>query len=209
MSKIVLEVFIKREETELFELYKNHINIHNENLKNNKYPNAGFDLFIPNDVDFKKAFENILVDLKVRLQMWKYVVKPNYSLFEMETDFNMDDLNETLKYDITPCSYYMYPRSSICKTPLIISNSLGIIDSGYRNNIMVPLRYITSRFTDYSFYTLHKNSRITQICHPSLEPIYVKIYEDTNQLTLTSRNGGFGSTGIIGEMKPILKPLPP
>ena len=31
--------------------------------------------------------------------------------------------------------YYLYPRSSISKTPLILANSVGIIDSGYRGNI--------------------------------------------------------------------------
>ena len=33
-------------------------------------------------------------------------------------------------------SYYLYPRSSIIKTPLRMSNSVGIIDAGYRGNII-------------------------------------------------------------------------
>jgi dUTP pyrophosphatase len=33
-------------------------------------------------------------------------------------------------------SYYLYPRSSISSTPLIMANSVGIIDSGYRGNLM-------------------------------------------------------------------------
>ena len=34
------------------------------------------------------------------------------------------------------CSYYLYPRSSISKTPLRMSNSTGIIDAGYRGEII-------------------------------------------------------------------------
>ena len=41
-------------------------------------------------------------------------------------------------------SYYLYPRSSISKTSLRMSNSVGIIDAGYRGNIMVSLDNIFS-----------------------------------------------------------------
>lgn len=36
-------------------------------------------------------------------------------------------------------SYYMYPRSSIHKTPLLLANSVGIIDAGYTGEIKAPL----------------------------------------------------------------------
>ena len=32
--------------------------------------------------------------------------------------------------------YYMYPRSSLSKTKLRLANSVGIIDSGYRGNLI-------------------------------------------------------------------------
>ena len=35
--------------------------------------------------------------------------------------------------------YYLYPRSSISKTPLRLANSVGIIDAGYRGNIMAKV----------------------------------------------------------------------
>lgn len=34
-----------------------------------------------------------------------------------------------------PTGYYLYPRSSISKTPLMIANKTCIIDPGYRDNI--------------------------------------------------------------------------
>ena len=36
----------------------------------------------------------------------------------------------------------LYPRSSIIKTNLILANSVGVIDSGYRGSIKVCFRYI-------------------------------------------------------------------
>ena len=36
----------------------------------------------------------------------------------------------------------LYPRSSIIKTNLVLANSVGVIDSGYRGNIKVCFKYI-------------------------------------------------------------------
>ena len=42
-------------------------------------------------------------------------------------------------------AFYMllYPRSSIIKTNLVLANSVGVIDSGYRGDIKVCFKYIT------------------------------------------------------------------
>ena len=85
-------------------------------------------------------------------------------------------------------SYYLYPRSSISKTPLRMSNSVGIIDAGYRGNLMVAL----DNHSDQE-YTIEKGVRLFQICCPILSSINMKIVDE---LSTTSRGeGGFGSTG--------------
>ena len=85
-------------------------------------------------------------------------------------------------------SYYLYPRSSISKTPLRMSNSVGIIDAGYRGNLMVAL----DNHSDQE-YTIEKGMRLFQICCPILSSINMKIVDE---LSTTSRGeGGFGSTG--------------
>ena len=87
--------------------------------------------------------------------------------------------------------YYLYPRSSISKTPLIMANSVGIIDKGYRGNIMAKVRNIPS--DDTNTYTVKAGARLFQICSPDLSPLKVSI---VNELTETLRGeGGFGSTG--------------
>jgi dUTP pyrophosphatase len=35
----------------------------------------------------------------------------------------------------------LFPRSSVCKTSLNLSNSVGILDSGYRGEVMLKYRY--------------------------------------------------------------------
>ena len=85
-------------------------------------------------------------------------------------------------------SYYLYPRSSISKTPLRVSNSVGIIDSGYRGNIMAAL----DNHSDEP-YVIEKGTRLFQICCPILSQIDMKVVDE---LSDTSRGtGGFGSTG--------------
>mgnify|MGYP001244079843 CR=1 FL=1 len=85
-------------------------------------------------------------------------------------------------------SYYLYPRSSIYKTPLLMANSVGIIDAGYRGTIMVAVYNRSSEA-----YTIEVGQRLFQLCSPTLEPIS---FELTNRLSETERgSGGFGSTG--------------
>ena len=89
-------------------------------------------------------------------------------------------------------SYYLYPRSSIIKYPLRLSNSVGIIDSGYRGNIKACFDVKTTN----KLIIVDKYTRLVQICSPTLKPLIVKLL-DNLELNITDRgNGGFGSTGI-------------
>lgn len=84
--------------------------------------------------------------------------------------------------------YYLYPRSSISKTPLMMANSVGIIDKDYRGHIMAKVRNLGS-----TGYKVTKGTRLFQICSPDLSPIKVKVVD---VLSTTIRGeGGFGSTG--------------
>jgi dUTP pyrophosphatase len=72
----------------------------------------------------------------------------------------------------------------------MLANHVGIIDSGYRGNLMGAFRLLGQ-----SEYTVEKHNRLLQICHPSLCPVIVKMV-DENELSCTTRgSGGFGSTG--------------
>jgi dUTP pyrophosphatase len=86
-----------------------------------------------------------------------------------------------------PSAFLLLPRSTISKTPLMLANHTGIIDCGYRGNICGAFRAFTP-------YAVVGETRLLQICHPSLTPIMVEIVDE---LTDTKRGElGFGSTGI-------------
>lgn len=89
--------------------------------------------------------------------------------------------------------YYLYPRSSLgTKSTLRLSNSVGIIDSGYRGNIIAA-------FDNHgNDHVIDKGDRVVQICPPDLcHPIKVEIVDSEADLgNETARgSGGFGSTG--------------
>ena len=95
--------------------------------------------------------------------------------------------NETKKLT----GYYLYPRSSIYKHNLILWNSTGIIDAGYRGEIKAKVRWFNDNNDDQLKIT---NEKLFQICSPDLSPFDIKI---VNELPSSSRGkGGFGSTGI-------------
>ena len=85
-------------------------------------------------------------------------------------------------------AYYLFPRSSISKTPLRMSNSIGLIDGGYRGEIMAMCDNIKNES-----YTAEKGQRLFQLVATDSSPIY---YELVEELQMTTRGtGGFGSTG--------------
>ena len=85
-------------------------------------------------------------------------------------------------------AYYLLPRSSISKTPLRMANSIGLIDGGYRGEIMA----VCDNIKDYE-YKLESGTRLFQIVSSDSSPI---TYEMKDELSSTSRgSGGFGSTG--------------
>ncbi len=84
--------------------------------------------------------------------------------------------------------YLLMPRSSIGKTPLRLCNSIGLIDGGYRGEIMM----VVDNIKDYD-YTVEPGQRLVQIVAMDGSPIHVEIVDE---LSDTSRGeGGFGSTG--------------
>ena len=84
--------------------------------------------------------------------------------------------------------YLLMTRSSISKTPLRLSNSIGLIDAGYRGEIMAAVDNIK----DYS-YTVEKGQRLFQLVSMNGEAIHFTL---ADTLSDTSRgSGGFGSTG--------------
>lgn len=116
-----------------------------------------------------------------------------FDLFVTETVTVLPRSQATLDFKIVcECSgshgYYLYPRSSISKTPLRLANSVGIIDAGYRGSIMAKVDNISDEA-----YVVCSGDRLFQICMPSLEPFFVKF--GAVNMNTERGTGGFGSTG--------------
>jgi len=142
---------------------------------NNPYFDAGFDLFNPT----RKVLYSIHMDT---------VNKIDHNIIcsaQMITDSNKT-------YNT---GYYMHPRSSISKTKLRLANATGIIDSGYRGNLIGMFDLVN--LTGNQEYLVDKYDRLLQICAPGLVPIVVEVVNIFEELgSQTERGaGGFGSTG--------------
>ena len=86
----------------------------------------------------------------------------------------------------------VFPRSSIRKTNLQLSNSVGVIDSGYRGELQATFNKIQG-VTEGVRERYLIGDRVCQIMiipHPVIE------FEEVDELNNTERGeGGFGSTG--------------
>ena len=80
----------------------------------------------------------------------------------------------------------LFPRSSNSKQDLILSNSVGVIDSGYRGEVMVKFKRVGTQ--EYN-----EGERIAQLVIMKLPHVDI---EEVDELTSSDRGeGGFGSTG--------------
>ena len=104
-----------------------------------------------------------------------------------------------------PCGFYLYPRSSISKTRMRLANSVGIIDAGYRGDLIAAVDTIgLFGSTDIwhvwkeTISPIKKYDRYFQVCAPDLSPFLVHIVDAEHELSPpTARGqGGFGSTGV-------------
>lgn len=194
-SFAVLKLSVNSDDQELLELYTAHIAKHNTSTETAHFPNSGFDLFVPNVAIFDTDFATKFVDLKIKTEMI-YCDKNLQVTLETEED----EEPETISGVSYSCGYYVYPRSSISKTPLMLANHVGIIDSGYRGNLMAALRKLPIS-TDNNTYTIEKHTRLFQICHPSLCPVFVVLVPESELNSSERGTGGFGSTGAVGVSK--------
>lgn len=188
----VLKLAVNADQNELLELYTSHIAKHNTSIETAIFPNSGFDLFVPAEIVFDKDFTAKFVDLKIKAEMI-YCDKNMQVTLETE-----EGEHETISGASYSCGYYVYPRSSISKTPLMLANHVGIIDSGYRGNLMAAVRKLPA---EQSSYIVEKHTRLFQICHPSLCPVFVVLVPESELNSSERGDGGFGSTGVTGVIK--------
>lgn len=182
---MLLKLFVA--DSVLKEKYIEAIALHNLKMQTDPFMDAGFDILCP-----CKGFHCLSNSVSGGC--------PNKIDFQVKCSAqlvkNSDVDGKTSKYT----GYYMYPRSSLSKTRLRLANSIGIIDSGYRGNLIgmfdcfsVGKQSLCE--TEYD-YVVKPFEKLVQICAPDLRPIFVELVESEEELSsVTSRGeGGFGST---------------
>ena len=165
----------------LKEKYIEAVAAHNLKMRTDPFMDAGFDIFTPS-----RGF-NCLSGCG-----------PNKIDFQIKCSGQLIKRNGHVNGKYT--GYYMYPRSSISKTRLRLANSVGIIDSGYRGNLIGMFDCFSAAKgslceTEYD-YVVKPFEKLVQICAPDLRPIFVELVESEEELSsVTLRGeGGFGST---------------
>lgn len=168
---------------------------------------AGFDIFLPETTDnwelehFGKG-KRFLSTNTINNSTYNHSNKVDFKIKCCAKMLNVVPSIESksLLFYYTP--FYTYARSSISKTPLRLANNQGIIDAGYRGNLIGmfdcinQMNHKNNEFTDCDYY-VEPYTRLLQICSPNLLPIYVQIVNHIEDLgPSTSRNeNGLGSTG--------------
>lgn len=170
-----LQIYVDSDDELLRSTYINAANAHNTKiLAHPEHIDAGFDLYTPDKVNVTSGLQLEKIDFNIICRAYK-----------------------VSKRCTSNTGFYMYPRSSICKTRVRLANNVGIIDSGYRGHLIgafdVPHIYLSS--TPDNIYQL---DRLVQICAPGLIPIMVEIVDTKERLgeQTVRGEGGFGSTGV-------------
>ena len=184
---MVLRVFVDPNVEGLREKYQSSVEKHNYNVLNGGYVDAGFDVFCAGNNTSER--ENLIYGDSVPLVPYR----PNKMDFAIACSATMHGYGRKS----WSTGYYMYPRSSTGKTQMRLANSVGIIDSGYRGNL-IGLFDVVNTENDSEKVWARKFERYVQICSPCLCPILVQLVETKEELSGPTQrgSGGFGSTGV-------------
>lgn len=136
---------------------------------------VGFDLFVPERVVIPTGALNMKIGMGIKCAMYEVKVENETTRFYTETE-----------------GYMLALRSSTPKLGLRQSNSIGIIDAGYRGEILLPVDNVAGKPI-----AIEAGTRLCQLVSfngKNILPIVV------DELDNTSRGeGGFGSTGQGGK----------
>jgi|SaaInlStandDraft_7_1057024.scaffolds.fasta_scaffold00624_21 hypothetical protein len=99
----------------LREEYEKRVAAHNARLNDSSHPDSGFDILQPSErILYRENELNNKIPLGVMA-----------AAYDIESG--------------KPLAYYLFPRSSISQSNMRMSNSVGIIDSGYRGELIAAV----------------------------------------------------------------------
>jgi len=144
-----------------------HLKLENDELRafyteQETTENVGYDLFLSQD----------------------YVIEPKQKIY-LKFGIKCQVL-----HDGEPVAYFLFPRSSISKTNLFMLNSVGVIDAGYRGDIMACVYNYGDETVN-----LDRGQRLFQLVPINNGKPFDKVLIVDELLHSVRGEGGFGSTG--------------
>jgi dUTP pyrophosphatase len=141
-----------------------------------------------------------VINVKVK-KLDPNAVVPSYSkVGDAGMDLTITNIKENTSFSITygfgiameiPKGYVglVFPRSSVRNQDLILSNCVGVIDSGYRGELQATFKK-TQGLDSISYNVGERGAQIIILPYPQINMV------ESNELSETDRgDGGFGSTG--------------
>ena len=148
-------------------------------------------------VKFKKLNEKAVIPFKKHDDDFCYdlvatsceEIAPNVYKYGTGLAFEIVDNDSwRLNQEIFNYALTIRPRSSICKTGMVLSNSEGTIDFSYRGEVSAVFYHVMPNMPKYEV-----GQRIAQL---HLDIAYKIEFEEARELSSTERGtGGYGSTG--------------
>jgi len=178
-----------KKDKQLKSFYTRLVDKHNKCIQNDLYYDSGFDLSMSSEIQNTVLKPNTvtLMPLGVRCACYKfYSINPEripvYSYIQ-------EAIKRGRMKNVKSQPFLLLPRSSMWKSGVMLANSKGVIDSGYRGFLFAPLYNFKSEDVKLKY-----KNKYLQICMPGLERFFIKIVDEIK--TDTQRgSGGFGSTG--------------
>jgi hypothetical protein len=233
MTKYELYMYLSTNQTdeEWVQKYKEKVSTHNQKITDSAADSAadsGFDLFMPNEgTDYGYGVDNLIsrqfitnpgitsssgvdgargLNLGVKCCMRAAAATPQSVIISTTTSTPSSLATDppAVPPPAPACGFYLYPRSSISKTRMRLANSVGIIDAGYRGDLIAAVDTIGLFGSNDIWHVwketlspIKKYDRYFQVCAPDLSPFLVHIVETEAELgaPTTRGTGGFGSTG--------------
>ena len=157
---------------------------------------------LTNDIS-KETNESINLNLQVKVKkLHPNSVIPTYSKHgDAGMDLTITEIYSNTTFDVTygfglameiPKGFVglVFPRSSVRKYDLSLTNCVGVIDSGYRGEIQATFKK-TNGLDSLKYNIGERGAQIMILPYPQVTMV------ESNDLSDTDRgDGGFGSTGV-------------
>lgn len=182
---------------------KDYEKLLNDNNGDQKIINDFENLLLSLNEDIKAKSNDTFKGLEIKYKkLSENAVEPSYAKDgDAGLDLTITSICDNTSFDVTykfgisieiPYGYVglLFPRSSVRNFELILSNCVGVIDSGYRGELQATFKK-TNGLDSRSYKVGERGAQLLILPYPQVKMI------ESNELSSTERGDkGYGSTGF-------------